>query len=225
MSGAEWLSYSLQDFIMFGPQVFLRLFVRVNQDFWPWTLVAVVISLAVPLLLLHPRFWARRLALVLVSLAWVSSGYGFLVGYFGPVNWPAEWFGWAFVGQGVLLGVMAAFGAHNPAQTRNAALAAFSALAVIGLPWLTVAETGQWQALALFGLAPGTTAAAGVLVIGVLTDPWRWICLVLPLVWSLFSAATFWVLQTWWLLAFPAATLMFIALGVWFSPSRARSLG
>ena len=42
MSGADWLSYSLQDFVMFGPQVFLRLFVRINQDLWPWQLLAVV---------------------------------------------------------------------------------------------------------------------------------------------------------------------------------------
>ena len=51
MSGADWLSYSLQDFVMFGPQVFLRLFVRINQDLWPWQLLAVVIAIFIPVLI------------------------------------------------------------------------------------------------------------------------------------------------------------------------------
>ena len=80
MSGVDWLSYSLQDFVMFGPQVFLRLFVRINQDLWPWQLLAVVAAIGIPVLLLRQGDAARRLALGLVAVAWVTSGYGFLVG-------------------------------------------------------------------------------------------------------------------------------------------------
>ena len=108
MSGADWLSYSLQDFVMFGPQVFLRLFVRINQDLWPWQLLAVVMAIFIPVLISRQSRAARRLAVGLMSLAWIVSGYGFLVGYFGPINWPAAWFGWAFVAQGALLAVMTA---------------------------------------------------------------------------------------------------------------------
>lgn len=94
MSGADWLSYSLQDFVMFGPQVFLRLFVRINQDLWPWQVLAVVASIGIPVLLFRQGRNARRLAVGLMAVAWAVSGYGFLVGYFGPINWPAAWFGW-----------------------------------------------------------------------------------------------------------------------------------
>jgi len=229
VSGSGWLSYSLQDFIMFGPQVFLRLFVRINQDFWPWPLLAVFVSLAVAVLLLSRRFAARRIALGLVSVGWITSGYGFLVGYFGPINWPAEWFGWAFVVQGGLLGLIAVAGVPGSAQVQDRALAVAWTLAVLGLPWLTVAESGEWEALALFGLAPGTTAAASTLVVGLLPGVWRWIYLAIPMLWCLFSAATFWVLQTWWLLGLPVATLIFIGLGFWISfrlsPSRAQNRG
>ena len=230
MSGADWLSYSLQDFVMFGPQVFLRLFVRINQDVWPWLLLAGLIGFAVPVLLVNQKPWAIRLALGLVSAAWIVSGYGFLVTYFGPINWPAEWFGWAFVAQGGLLGLIAIFGSIHPPQTRTDPtavlwLAVIWTIAILALPWLAVAESGDWKALALFGLAPGTTAAASTLVTGFLPGFWRYAYLVLPLFWSLFSVATFWVLQTWWLLVLPAATLLFTGLGFWLSPRRAQSRG
>jgi hypothetical protein len=62
-----------------------------------------------------------------------------------------------------------------------------------------------------------------MLAISVLRGPWRWFYLTLPVLWVVFSAATFWVLQTLWLLAFPVATLVFAALGFWLSPRRAQS--
>jgi hypothetical protein len=220
-----WLSYSLQDFVMFGPQVFLRLFIRINQDLWPWPVLAVLVGLVVPALLMNRQWWTGRLALLLVAAGWVTSGYGFLVGYFGPINWPAAWFGWGFVAQGVLLGLLAVSGRVSRLGPQRAPMTVFWLLALLGLPWLTVAETGQWQALAVFALAPGTTAATGVLVAGLLQGPWRWVYLIIPMLWCLFSAAIFWVLQTWWLLLFPLATLMLAVTGLWLSPRSARSSG
>jgi hypothetical protein len=236
VSGAGWLSYSLQDFIMFGPQVFLRLFVRINQDIWPWPLLAVLLGFLVPFFLVSHKCWLRRLALGLISLGWMVSGYVFLVGYFGPINWPAAWFGWAFVLQGGLLGLMAVAGAADQDEQfhqqtighyRPAArgLVVCWIIALLVLPWLPVSESGNWQALALFGLTPWTTAAVSMLSIAVLRGPWRWLYLLLPVLWSLFSAATFWVLQTNWLLVLPVATLVFVGLGLWLSPRRVQSPG
>lgn len=225
MSGADWLSYSLQDFVMFGPQVFLRLFVRINQDIWPWQLLAVLVAIAVPALLLKQDGRSRRMALGLVSMAWIASGYGFLVGYFGPINWPAGWFGWAFVVQGVLLAAAVLFGGVHERRLRNGPLVLCWLMAVCGLPWLPVVEAGSWQAIALFGVAPGTTAATGMLALALMTGSWRGLYLIVPLLWSLFSAAMFWVLKTWWLLLLPMATLMGIGAAFWFSPRQGRSPG
>lgn len=210
---------------MFGPQVFLRLFVRINQDFWPWPLLAVLVSFAVPLLLLDSRLTTRRIALGLTAAAWMTSGHGFLVGYFGPINWPAAGFGWAFVAQGAVLGLLAVAGTPRSVQANDRALALVWTLAVVGLPWLTVAESGNWKAVALFGLAPGTTAAASMLMAGLLPGIWRGLYLLLPLAWCLFTLATFWALQTWWLLGLPVATLILGGLGFWLSPSRAQNPG
>ena len=224
MNGAGWLSYSLQDFIMFGPQVFLRLFVRINQDWWPWQLIAVLACLLVPFLMVSHKPRVRRLALGLISAGWIVSVYGFLAGYFGPINWPAELFGWAFVFQGDRSDQSDSLPKGQQRLVTQGLLFCWIA-GVLALPSLPVAETGDWRALALFGVTPWTTAVVSMLAIAVLPSPWRWIYLVVPVLWSLFSAATFWVLQTTWLLALPVATLIFAGLGVWFSPSRAQTRG
>lgn len=224
MSGADWLSYSLQDFVMFGPQVFLRLFIRINEDLWPWQVLAVVVAIGIPVLLLRQERNARRLAVGLMAAAWAVSGYLFLVGYFGPINWPAVWFGWAFVAQGGVLAAAMCFGGVQGGRPPYGRFLVLWLLVVFGLPWLAVAETGQWQAVALFGIVPGTTAAAGALALALMTRTWRWLYLPLLVLWSLFSAAILWVLQTWWLLITPAATLLLAGAGFWLSPRPVRSL-
>lgn len=229
MSGADWLSYSLQDFLMFGPQVFLRLFVRLNQDAWPWQLWILPLTLSVPWLICQPKRALRRTALVVVAAAWTVSGSGFLLGYFGEINWPARWFGWAFLLQGLVLAVLAVLRDCPPVSGRRAGwLAAFWLVAVVLLPWVTVIQSGEMKALALFGLAPGVTVAASGLLLAVPGRPWRaagWLLLPVPVCWVLFCAATYWVLQTYWLLLGPAAALIFMGVGLWLSPNPGQSRG
>ena len=229
-AGADWLSYSLQDFVMFGPQVFLRLFVRINQDVWPWTLLSVVVALCMPWLLMHQRVAWRRLGWALMGIAWASAGYGFLVGYFGPINWPATGFGWAFVAQGgvvFLTGLFVRACSLRPCTTYTVWP---WLVAVMGLPWVTAWVAEDWHAVALFGLAPGITTAAGVLIIPLLAGPmlaWlKWIYLLVPLTWALFSAATYWGLHTPGLMITPVATLLLLVVGFWLArvnPSSAQT--
>lgn len=225
MSGADWLSYSLQDFVMFGPQVFLRLFVRINDDLWPWQLLGLTASLLIPFLVVSNHLLRRKLGLFLIGLAWMSSGFGFLVGYFGPINWPATWLGWAFVGQGAFLLLAVLRGALPSRPASRPLLLLLWFLAVLALPWLVVGESGSWQSVAVFGVGPWVTAAAGGLAVPLLAGAWRWLYLIIPLVWALASGAMFWALATSWLLALPAATLMLLAAGLWLSPRPAQSQG
>jgi hypothetical protein len=75
----NWLSYSLSDFLMFGPEVFLRLFVRINQEIWPWQGVAVAMVIAIGALLIRGNAMSRRGVLLLEAAACLWSGAGFLV--------------------------------------------------------------------------------------------------------------------------------------------------
>ncbi|MBW0148935.1 DUF6064 family protein [Marinobacter arenosus] len=226
MSGSAWLSYSLQDFLMFGPEVFLRLFVRINQDVWPWQLFAVFVSAAVPWMLCRPESAWHRLALVIVAAAWMGSGAGFLVHYFGEINWPAAWLGWAFVIQGGLVMVLSLTNSGFQLSKARAGWFALCWLAALALlPWLPVIQSGQLKALALFGLAPGVTVAASALLMGVYGRAVFWWLLPVPIIGVLFSAATYWTLQTPWLLPTPLTTLAFMGVGVWLSPRPAQNSG
>ena len=222
MSGASWLSYSLQDFMMFGPEVFLRLFVRVNQALWPWLLVWPLAAVLLPWLGRKTAELPRRLAVALVGLGWIGCGYFFLVRYYGPVNWPATGFGWAFVIQGLLLLMLK--GRALPGPMAWPVVVSWW-LAVLLLPWLSVLEADDIRALALFGVAPGVTVAASVLLFARQPWPLKWLLLMLPLVWSLFSAATYWALGTFWLLGFPVAALLLFVIALRVNPSPVQSPG
>lgn len=224
MTDVDWLSYSLQDFLMFGPQVFLRLFIRLNQDVWPWQLLIVLLALVVPWLMCRPAPALRRLAVWLVAAAWIGSGAGFLVRYFGEINWPAVWFGWSFVAQGLLMAALATF-CHWEAipKGRTRTFTWLWLTGVVALPWLPVLQSGELGALAVFGLTPDVTLAASSLVLAMMPRVLLWSLLPIPLLWVLFSAVTYWELQMVWLLLLPAATVIFFALGWWLNPSLARS--
>ncbi|MEP1214529.1 MAG: DUF6064 family protein [Marinobacter sp.] len=228
MTDVDWLSYSLSDFLMFGPEVFLRLFVRINQDFWPWQGIVVAIMLLVAGLLVRGDTLAKRGVLLLLAAAWVCSGAGFLMEYYGSVNTPATWFGWAFILQAALLTVAALVWPWDettagPAHRWRAGIGWLMMAAL--LPLLVVAQSGNWHALALFGMTPDVTVAASVPCLLLLPRRVRWLFLLLPLFWSLFSAATLWALGTRLMFVLPAATLVLTIVGFRFSPRPGQSQG
>ncbi len=224
MSLDDWLSYSLQDFLMFGPEVFLRLFVRLNQQVWPWQLAIMALALMLPWILAQNRAGLRVAAMGLVAAAWVGSGLGFLACFYGEINWPARWFGWAFVGQGIALAVLG--GARSTGSEARAASTQALWLVAIGvLPWLPVIQTGDVLSVAIVGLFPDTTVAASVLLLARFSRWQFWMLLPVPLLWVAFSATTYWALQLYWLLLFPAATLLMLGYSRWLSPRPGQSPG
>ncbi|MDX1634910.1 MAG: DUF6064 family protein [Marinobacter sp.] len=190
--------YALSDLVMFTPEVYLRLFVRFNEAVWPLQLVALVAGLAIPLLLTRATVLARKLAVALLALAWIFTGLGFTAEYYAPINWPVTYFGYAFVAQAMVTAAVA--GAWRPparlapAQGRGRLLLVLWALVLLVLPWLTPATAGEASAIALFGLTPDVTATGSLLLAPLLTRAWRWLLVLLPLLWCLFSLLTLYTL-------------------------------
>lgn len=223
----NWLSYSLSDFLMFGPEVFLRLFTRINEDIWPWQGVAVMMVIAIGVLLARGDTIARRGILLLMAAAWLWSGAGFLMQYYGPINLPATWFGWAFVLQGSLLTVAAILwpwrlAANAPVRSRWSTGVGWMALMVLS-SLIGVTQTDDAQAAMLFAVTPDVTVLGSVPCMLLFPRRVRWLFLLLPLLWSLFSVATLWTLGTWVLAIIPGATLVLAALACFVSPRWARN--
>ncbi|MFN2360864.1 MAG: DUF6064 family protein [Marinobacter sp.] len=228
MTDVDWLSYSLSDFLMFGPEVFLRLFVRINQDLWPAQAIAIVMMVVVAWLLVRGDTLAKRGILLLLAAAWVWSGAGFLMKYYGPINLPAVWFGWAFILQASLLTVAALvwpWDGSTAEPARRWQTGAGWLLMTAFLPLVAVVQAGNWQAVALFGMTPDLTVAASIPCLLLLPRRVRWLFLLLPLLWCLLSAATLWTLGTKLMFALPAAALALTIAGFWLSPRPAQSRG
>ncbi len=228
MTDVNWLSYSLSDFLMFGPEVFLRLFVRINQDFWPWQGIAIAMMLLIAGLLVRGDTLSKRAILLLLAAAWLWSGAGFLMEYYGPINSPAAWFGWAFILQAALLTVAALVwpwdGRTAEPARRWRAGAGWLVMTAL-LPMLVVAQSGTWHAVALFGIAPDVTVAASIPCLLLLPRRVRWLFLLLPFLWCLFSAATLWALGMGLMFVLPAAALALTIAGFWFSPRPVQNPG
>lgn len=163
----EWWTYRPQDFLMFSPRVYARLFELVNADAWPAPPLLAAAALAWAL-----AAWRRpgpglaRAGLLGAAAAWAWVGWDFVATRFAPVNWPAAPAAWAFGAQALLL---AAFvwrpPAFAPQPPRRAGLALVAAGAVL-LPLLAPLSGRPWAQAEVVGLAPAPTVVVtlGLLV-------------------------------------------------------------
>ncbi|REC95134.1 hypothetical protein [Kushneria indalinina] len=201
------MDYALGDFLMFTPEVYLRLFERTNDALGSWLWAVVAVLLAVPVLLYQPLSWGRRLVPVVMAAGWGLTAALFMMRFYAPINWPVGPFGWVFALQAGLLMLIAL--RAPPARVGLIALAGWGVVLLV-LSWVTVHETGTWRSVALPGVTPDMTAAATAVLAMAWPRRWRWGLLVIPLLWCAFSALVHWALGLWWLLAVPVAGLCMV---------------
>lgn len=215
------MDYALGDFLMFTPEVYLRLFERTNQALGVglWGVVAVLLT--IPLLLYRAPSTLRRLVAVAMAAGWGLTAALFMMRFYAPINWPVGPFAWVFALEAGLLMVVAA--RVPPARMRLVALAGGSAL-LLALSWVTVRETDTWQAIALPGVTPDMTAATTAVLLMAWPRRARWGLLVIPLLWCAFSALGHWAMGLWWPMAVPVAGLIFILMAALWPPPRSPSV-
>jgi hypothetical protein len=210
---AGWLSHSPSDFLMFGPEVYWRLFELQNRALWPLPAIAATTGLAFLLLLAVRRRRAVRPVWLVTALAWAGAAY-FLATRYAPINSPIDYAVWAFGAEAVLITLAVASGALAipSAGMRAPDLLGFGLLAyAVILHPLVGPGFGRPLAQAeVFGVAPDPTALASLGLLGMTGRSRCRIALsVVPVAWCALSAATLLTLgssQGWILIA---------ALGLW----------
>jgi hypothetical protein len=202
---SQWWTYRLSDFLLFSPETYFRLFELHNEALWPWQVAAIIAGLA--MLMLSDRSWA----LLLAGAAWLAVAWFWLYERYLTINWAAEWLGYGFALQGLLLWVFAFSRDLRSAEGHSRAASFMLIVCALVLqpllPWLL---DRPWMQGEVFALMPGPTVVATLGLLLALRA--SWLLLILPLAWCAIDGATLWTMKApaFWLL--PAAGVLTLAL-------------
>jgi Family of unknown function (DUF6064) len=189
---SEWWTYRPEDFLLFSPRVYWRMFELHNAELWPLQVLTLAAGIFILLIAWRPGIWARWIAFILAML-WVFVGWSFLWDRYATINWAIAYVAPAFAVEGMLLlaiGLLLhglTFDRRGPARGVGYLLLAF---ALAGYPLLAPLQGRGWASSEVFGIAPDPTVIAtlGVLL---LARGRLWpVLLPIPFLWCLLSGMT-----------------------------------
>lgn len=201
-------SWAPEDFLLFSPRAYWRLFALENATVWP----AQLLLIAAGAVLLFGMVRGRRpsgrwgspalgLALGFVlGAAWLWTGWQFLALRYGAINWAAPMLAWGFYAEGALLAALglSARLSFTGRGTRAGAGIGLLAAALFAWPLLAPLDGRPWQEAEVFAIAPDPTAIA-TLALLTLAPRSRWTVLlaIVPALWLAISALTLFTMGAW----------------------------
>src|SRR5687768_6348575 len=99
---SEWWTYSLSDFLLFSPRTYRRLFELFNAEAWPLHLLAAAAGIGIAWAMWRGGTAHRRLAALLLAVAWTAVAWAFFLRHYASINWAAPAFAAAFAAQAAL---------------------------------------------------------------------------------------------------------------------------
>lgn len=193
---SEWWTYRPEDFLMFSPRVYWRLFERINAEAWPLASVMLAFGVATLVLMLRRPPVRGYVILYPLGVIWMLVGWSFVWQRFAAINWAMNYVAPLFTVQMLLmlLGGNFIWDFRTALSFRDGKDrlpgVALLAVAIFLYPLLSPLQGRPWFGGEIFGIAPDPTAVAtlGVLLAarGKLV-PWLY---PIPLAWCLLSAAT-----------------------------------
>jgi hypothetical protein len=185
-----WRTYSLEDFLMFSPRVYWRLFELANEALWPLPVAALLLGAAMLALVLRPAPWSGRFIGIALGLVWIWVAWSFLWERYAPINWAIAYVAPVFALQGLMLLFWApAFGGAGGELRRDVGLG----LCAYGLalhPLVAMVAGRPIQAAEVFAIAPDPTAIATLGLVCMAQSRAAWPLMIIPLLWCLASALT-----------------------------------
>lgn len=213
----EWLSYSLQDILMFSPRVYYRLIEQYNSDLWPTGVLAFGAGGAILLGILRPGGVASRICLAILGLVWAWVGWAFLWGRFATINWPMLYVAPAFAVEALLLAGLGVTGTIAQAPRRNLPASIIFAAALL-YPLLAPLTGRTWASAEVFGLMPDPTVIGTLALLAAAVGRWRWVLMIVPALWCVISTLTLWTMGAAEFFV-PAAGAL-TAIGIGLAPRR-----
>ena len=191
----EWWSYRLEDFLLFSPRVYWRMFELHNAALWPLHVLALLLGAAVLTWVVRPCPWSDRAVAAILAAAWIWVAWTFLWQRYATINWAAPHAVPAFVMQGLLLAWIGSLrGRLHVAANRTGrgvvGLALFC-YALVLHPLIAILAGRPVQAAEVFGIAPDPTAIATLGLVAMMSGgSATLLLLIVPLAWCIVSWAT-----------------------------------
>lgn len=190
---SEWWTYRLEDFLLFSPRVYWRMFELANAAFWPLHLLALAAGLAIVLLVLRrPPRHGLWIALVLAVL-FAFVGWSFLSSRYAVINWAIAYVAPAFGLQALLLAFGGAARGGLAFERRDIAARLGLLIMAAGLvvyPLLPPLFRRPWTSAEVFGIAPDPTAITTLGVLLAASGGPVPLLFAIPLLWLLLSGLT-----------------------------------
>jgi len=193
---SEWWTYAPEDFLLFSPRTYWRMFELQNAELWPAPLLTFVAGLLVILLAARPMASARGPVLIMAIL-WVFVGWTFLWNRYANINWAIAYVAPAFAVESLLL-IIAGLSPRIAFDQRGFAgwigyfLLAF---ALVGLPVLAQLQGRSWAGSEIVGMAPDPTAIATLGLLCLLRGRFLWFLHPIPILWCILSGVTLHTMQ------------------------------
>ena len=189
---SEWWTYRAEDFLLFSPRVYWRMFELHNAALWPLHLLMLGAGVIIILLIARrPGTGARWVAFIL-AICWIFVGWLFLWNRYAAINWAAAYVAPAFAVEGALFILVSlrdgiAFGRRGLAGWTGYLILGF---ALAGQPLLAPLQGRGWTLSEVFGIAPDPTAMATLGVLQLARGRMLPLLLPIPVLWCLLSGLT-----------------------------------
>lgn len=191
---SEWWTYHLQDFLLFSPRTYYRLFEIYNAAIWPAQILALGLGIAILPLSRRGSAASSRLIMAILAACWLWVAIGFHATRYATINFSAVYFAWAFGLQAALLlwvGVVrGALVFGRPGDLAGRAGLAIFLFALVVEPLVGPLLGRGWTQVEIFGLAPDPTAVGTLGLLLLAKARRRWPLMVLPALWCAVTGVT-----------------------------------
>jgi hypothetical protein len=191
---AEWWTYSLQDFLLFSPRVYLRMIERHNEAVWPLHIPALLLGATIVVLAVRPRPWSGLVISVILAVVWMWVAWSFLWNRYSTINWAAAYAAPGFVVEALLFlwlgGVRRRLHiTENMAIPRVIGLGLFLYSLVLH-PFVAILSGRPIHAAEVFGIVPDPTVIATLGFLSLASGSSAALLLAVPSAWCIASWAT-----------------------------------
>jgi hypothetical protein len=189
---SEWWTYRLEDFLLFSPRVYWRMFELHNAQLWPLHLLTLALGLAIVLpVFLRARGSGLWVGFILAAL-WIFVGWFFLWKRYATINWAIAYVSPAWGLEALLLAAAAlrgglVFERQDVTARAGWLIAGLGLLVYSALPPLF---ERPWSEAEIFGIAPDPTAMVTLGLAQAARGRFALLLVPVPVAWLLLSGLT-----------------------------------